>query len=746
MRQQTFFQNIRELIARDELEQALQQLRQLLDNTPQLNEVLQQSGRFADIRKQIRLGVVSHAEATLTQNQIRHALLELLDEIGKQQAQKPALGEELDRAVAIVHSKNVVAGSTISAGGSVHIGDKQVTQHAEKIYNIERIENATFITYPDGRKIPRLLTNRPSPPDYFIGRGKDLQAIAEQIQNDTHPLVLVNGEGGIGKTTLAAEYWRRHEAGYKHLAWMFAEQGIGSALLGLAPSLGLQFDPTDKETVQIDKILLAIANLDKPCLLVFDNANEAADLKKHYQRLRSLTNCHILLTSRASKVGEMKTYAIQPLTEAQGIELFRHHYPELTDAELPLLRAILKAVGYNTLVTELLAKNLTVLNKIRRQYTLENLLHDLQGKGLLALKNREVETTYHSDELRSATPAEIIAAMYDLGNLTEDERYLLSNLAVLPADYIPFKDLDSLLGMDTEHLENALDSLQEKGWLDFNAAEKTFKTSPVIQEVTKDQNAHRLLTDCRALVDTLAEGLNEDNRHTDNYRQAAVFARLGRSVIHAIPTPDYDVATLCQNIGNYHRDTGNLSLAMQAYQKMQDIFVALRNAEPDNVDFKDGLAISYERLGSTHSALGKLTEAMRLFKQYNQLSKELHASFPDNVSFKNGLAISYSKLGYTHSALGNLNEALRLFEQYNQLEKELHASFPDNVSFKNGLAISYYKLGEVNNTKGDKAKAKIHFQQAEALWQELVRDAPGIVQFQRFLQQVRRDLAGISAP
>ena len=122
MRQQTFFQDIRELIARDELEQALQQLRLLLDNTPQLNEVLQQSGRFADIRKQIRLGVVSHAEATLTQNQIRYALLELLDEIGKQQDQAPELREEVQRAISIVQSKNVVVNSTIIAGGDVHIG------------------------------------------------------------------------------------------------------------------------------------------------------------------------------------------------------------------------------------------------------------------------------------------------------------------------------------------------------------------------------------------------------------------------------------------------------------------------------------------------------------------------------------------------------------------------------------------------------------------------------------------------
>ena len=96
MTSRQLFHHIRDLIARNELEQALQQLQQLLANSPKLDEALQQSGRFADIRKQIRLGVVSHAEAALTQNQIRHALLELLGEIEKQQIpDKTALGDLL---------------------------------------------------------------------------------------------------------------------------------------------------------------------------------------------------------------------------------------------------------------------------------------------------------------------------------------------------------------------------------------------------------------------------------------------------------------------------------------------------------------------------------------------------------------------------------------------------------------------------------------------------------------------------
>ncbi len=71
MENHTFPANIRDLIAQDELAEALQQLHTILDNSPLLDEAILQAARFADIRKQIRLGLVDQAEANLTQNQIR---------------------------------------------------------------------------------------------------------------------------------------------------------------------------------------------------------------------------------------------------------------------------------------------------------------------------------------------------------------------------------------------------------------------------------------------------------------------------------------------------------------------------------------------------------------------------------------------------------------------------------------------------------------------------------------------------
>ncbi len=75
MNNQKFIIHIREHIANNQFDTALRLLRDLLDNSPQLDEVIQQAGRYASIRQQIRLGTVSHANATLTENQIRMGLL-----------------------------------------------------------------------------------------------------------------------------------------------------------------------------------------------------------------------------------------------------------------------------------------------------------------------------------------------------------------------------------------------------------------------------------------------------------------------------------------------------------------------------------------------------------------------------------------------------------------------------------------------------------------------------------------------
>lgn len=111
---------IRQHIAQDELPQALVQLKTLLENSPQLDEVLLQSGRFSELRKRIRTGVIREADADVTKNRLREGLLDLLREL-----------EERDSTNA-------------ESSQSAKDGRTTIHQQADKIYNIDHIDNANF--------------------------------------------------------------------------------------------------------------------------------------------------------------------------------------------------------------------------------------------------------------------------------------------------------------------------------------------------------------------------------------------------------------------------------------------------------------------------------------------------------------------------------------------------------------------------------------------------------------------------
>ena len=623
--------------------------------------------------------------------------------------------------------------------------------------------------------IPKHLGKVPTRPTIFIGRENDLEMVYEKLwktKEKNQTLLIVNAEGGIGKTTLAASYYNKYEDQYHHLAWVFAKKSITEALLRINDKLNIPFDVQLSNEERLELLIHKLRELEKPCLLVLDNANTLADLDKHYKMLRSLPNFHVLLTTRIKEFEQAAFYKIKPLEEEDAIKLFKKHYKNHQESENDILKGIMEAVGYNTLVIELLAKNLNHFNnRLKRRYSLQSLLEDIQKKGLLALsQSKEVYAEYQT--LAKGKAEEIIEAMYDLGQLETEELAMLAVFAVLPAENIAFDVLEELftpvMQLEKENevefkellakanleqtqyekvkkqlekqviinLDLPLLSLAQKGWLDFNEEQGSFRISPVIQEVTKKKHQD-LLGDCRSLISALIDKLSYEMRtgHFINvsYGTAALLARYGESIVSNIYVLDNNIAILCERLGNYHQTTGNLQQALSYFEQYNLLEKELHDSYPSNVEFKNNLAISYEKLGQTHTALGNLQQALTYFEQYNLLEKELHKDYPSNVEFKNNLAISYSKLGSTHSALGNLPEALKFFEQRNQIGEELYGAYPDNVSFKNGLAISYSKLGQTHSALGNLPEALKFFEQYNQLEKELHNAYPDNVSFKNSL-------------
>ncbi|PPD05278.1 MAG: hypothetical protein CTY29_02330, partial [Methylobacter sp.] len=566
------------------------------------------------------------------------------------------------------------SGSGDNIGGDQINIDNQINQGEGSTY-IEQ----QFINHP--KPTQHYLTAPPFIPSVFEGREEELSAIKQKLfanHNPQHLLLLVNGEGGIGKTSLAAKYWQHYQTDYKHMAWLYVQAGIAEALLTLAYPLLPPFDERWDSQQRLDLILQTLANLDKPCLLVLDNVNDPKVLQQGFLLLTRNVNLHILLTTRITHFEQAETYKIKPLPEDSTIAVFKTHYRSHRPQEDDLLRTIFRHVGGNTLVMELIAKTLAQRNALELSYSLTDLLADLHTQGVLSTLNRHAVTTAYpgtDNALRQDTPEAIITAMFDLAGLGEAELALLSVFSVLPAENIGYSALKTLLPASAD-LDLSLVALAQKGWLD-READTDFKISPVIQDVVRGKHHSRLGDDCSNLINGLIEQLAYDSiGHIicKDYQQAALWARYAESVAKAIPAAGRSLAVLYERLGNFYETTGNLGQALEYFEEYYRLSQALHADYPDDLDFKHNLAISYSKLGETHTALGNLAHALAYFEEYYRLGQALYAAYPSTVSFKHGLAVSYSKLGDAHTALGNLAQALEFFEEAMKLSQELYAA------------------------------------------------------------------------
>jgi tetratricopeptide (TPR) repeat protein len=611
-------------------------------------------------------------------------------------------------------------------------------QSGEKIYNIGEINEANFGTivhqhhyhFYGEKKIKRFLSAPPFNPPVFIGRDDELQTVHDKLFNGQNFLMLVNGQGGIGKTSFAAKYWERYQAEYSHLAFLYVENGISNALLTLANELAVQFPAEMPNDERLQVLVRHIANLQKPCLLILDNANSETDLNENILTLRQCANFHILLTSRLAKFEKAQKHPIGALSQENALAVFKEHYVLFEEAETTLFYQIFEAVGGNTLLLELFAKNLSNFNnQLRKRYTLQNLLADLQ-KGLTKLsQSREITTAYQAKGtgLRYESPEAIILAMYDLTELNETEKAILSVFAALPAENIAFTTLETFV--EAENPDQDLLALAQKGWIEYNEASASFKCNPLVQEIARHKNQERLFADCKKLITTLIALFHPDTARQANYQVAILHSPYAESLLAILTETDYDLARLCERLGRFYQTLGNLNKALEFFEKDLEITKKLAALEPTNVSFAHDLAISYSKLGEVYTAQGNTPKALEYFEKYNEITKKLTALEPNNVSFAHNLAISYEKLGEVYTAQGNTPKALEYFEKDLEVTKKLAALEPNNVNFARGLAISYSKLGEVYIAQGNTPKALEFFEKYNEITKKLSALEPTNVDF-----------------
>lgn len=628
-------------------------------------------------------------------------------------------------------------------------------------------------------RAPHLLTAAgASPPSGFLGREQELQQIHTLLQSSEN-ILLVNAEGGMGKTSLAAKYWADFGAHYQHCAWIFCASPILAEMQDkLAQPLGLKdyFDQEADAEKRLAALKSAMAQLAQPCLLVLDNANDPDHIHDFLTYMSGL-NWRVLFTSRCEGVlsnrdAEIKITGLPP---ALAKELFKRNYDEGTLQFETLLDRFLRAVDYNTLCIDIFSKNLREAQGWGDD--MAAFLHKLETRGLLLNEQSFAITTDYAQTnaagriLRSSD--EIIEVLYNFAELDEAQSNLLIRLALLPAETHAPEVLKTLLADGNPiQLGKQLAELSRKGWLATEPG-NAYRLSPVVQKAVLQKHRAVLWPQAEPMIKLLIELFEHEGYHPKNIEIAAPYANLIFGMADLLQVAQKDLSTLYNRLWAYYSAVGNLSKALNCakrkldldekidnknyiaisygklgetqamlgnlnealklFEEANQLFDQLLSISPQNVEFKNGLAISYEKLGSTHKTLGNLMQALGFFEKFNQLEKELHRAFPQNVEFTNGLAISYEKLGSIYRAMGNLKEALKFLEEETQLFEELCSTSPQNVESKNGLAISYSQLGSTHTELGNLKEALVFFEQSSQLIKELHSDFPKNVGFKKGL-------------
>ncbi len=373
------------------------------------------------------------------------------------------------------HKKNVVENSAFQAEGSIHIGD--IT------YNFNDKEV----------KIPHLLTNNiPSNADHILGRDTELQTISTHLAQNK-PTVLVNGIGGIGKTSVAAKYVATFGNQYTHLAWLTVQSSVAEAFtndLVLLKSLHIEQDvrqliETQRLTDAFKLVVKKLNDLNKT-LVVLDNANNPDDLITH-KNLFDTAKCHYLITSR-TQPQEWTIVEIDHLPPDEAIKLFQNLAPSVL-ASKEDLKGLLSKLFYHTLLIELVAK---AANKSKISFiTLENIvnekfIHDTK------LNKHAIKTgvsgSFENSFKRANVQKYIWFIFQSITSIPDKSKELLRAFALLPIATSFEEDFlekhFQLLDLE-ECVIDILDDLVESGWL--NEAvdkEKTaYKMHPLITDV-----------------------------------------------------------------------------------------------------------------------------------------------------------------------------------------------------------------------------------------------------------------------
>ena len=524
----------------------------------------------------------------------------------------------------------------------------------------------------------------------IVGRQLEIERLHQSLFTGKSAL-LVNGIGGMGKTTIVQTYIGSFKNDYSHIVWVeFKDnEDFKSGLInspGLLESLCVSNENTTNEVFNNLVLKLRSITSEKPSLIVLDNLQ---NLPNEFTHFAERYNWHLLATSRR-QIDSLEQVDLTTLSSEETFLLFKKHYKrqELDDTSI---KALLKLVEYHTLTIEIMAK---MANS--RGYNFDKLSNALNNNLTANVK------VAHSKRGQVKRVTSYLNSIFSLSDLDQLEIQALKRLSCSPSGYqnLDFiAELWSPNGSDSYHdFLGAIDQLSEKGWVYIVYTNENVKVylHQVIRDVVLHSQKFNFI-DLEKYIDNIIEILTSNDLEVGNtVFEVSKFIQFGISLEYVIQNKlipkkvakEIKIAKFRSCLANILRAKGDFIGAKKLLEK---VIISYEK----NLGKRNYLTCTqHSKLGAVLLDLGENEKAHSIFKDVILYNEKL---IGENYS---GASLDYSNLGTAQMMLGYFTRAMNSFEKAIQLGEKEGGSEGSRVF------VAYTNLASTLMQRGDYKKAK----------------------------------------
>ena len=532
---------------------------------------------------------------------------------------------------------------------------------------------------PNQLQPPNAITNpAPAAAKEFIHRDEKVKELHNAIK-ENRKIVLINGLGGIGKTTIARKLYHAVKDEFKHIAWIEYQNNIKNSLL---KSITL-FNDIKDEADRYGKIEIFLNNAKKDTILFIDNVSYENYSESGLEWIESL-EVNVVLTSRRDEIGTFEKFPIDFMTEEQCVDIFYKYYKrDKNRTHEKTVLDLVRMVQRHTLSVELLA---CVSNSYGK--SLEIYLAELTEKGF-AYPDLHAETAYM--QYNPQTIAEHLKILFSLVEVTEKQKRILKNFSLMPNIEIP---LEVETWIDCHR--NDMIELTKLGWLRFSGA--SYFMHAVVKEAIKLQYDVQY-EDFEQIIDYM--GSDEYIKIGDIYTDVYIRLEIAEMIMsNFADVENGDMGRLYNKVGVAYDDLCNHTEALEYYNKALEIFEKVYGEEHPST------ATSYNNIGYVYDDLGNHTKALEYYSKDLAICKKVYGeNHPDT-------ATSYNNIGAVYKTLCKYTEALEYYNKALAIKEKIYGEHPDT-------AISYNNIGAVYKTLGNYTEVLEYFSKALAIKEKI---------------------------